>query len=139
MAEAIGVASGITALLITTIHGAVILRDTIKSYEGHQKVVRDFLTELATVIQVLNNLNETMTTRREKDFSALEVPLQQANMICDALQKELQKCLSRSSDSRTSFRDWARLKYKDEDIDGLRRLLAEYKMTIDIALADANL
>lgn len=32
--------------------------------------------------------------------------------------------------SRTSFRDWAKLRYMGDDIDGFRRLLAGYKLTI---------
>lgn len=139
MAEIIGVASGVSALVVTTLHGILILQQTIKSYEGHKKLVRDLLDELSALTQVLSKLDETIKAAREVDFPMLKIPLQQCNATCEALYKELLKCLSRSNDSRTSFRDWVRLKYSGEDIDGVRRLLAEYKMIINIALADANL
>ncbi|KAH8751160.1 hypothetical protein BGZ57DRAFT_775119, partial [Hyaloscypha finlandica] len=41
--------------------------------------------------------------------------------------------------NRTSFRDWAKLRYMGDNIDGFRQLLAGYKSTIIIALTDANL
>jgi hypothetical protein len=139
MGEALALAFGIPALVTTTLEVIIILHKTVKSYEGHKKLVRDLLDELVALIQVLSKLDETIKTVRDVDFSMLEIPLRQCNNTCKILHEELLKCLSRSKDSRTSFRDWVRLKYMGEDIDGIRRLLAEYKMTISIALADANL
>src|ERR1700677_4351529 len=132
MAEAIGVVSGVSALVTTTLQVIITLQKTIKSYEGHQKLVRDLLDELVALAHVLSKLDETIKALHDVDFSMLEIPLRQCNHTCKALYEELLKCLSRSKDGRTSFRDWVRLKYMGEDIDGIRRLLAEYKMTINI-------
>ena len=41
-------------------------------------------------------------------------------------------------ESWTSSRDWARLKYIGEGIDGFRNMIAEYKTTTSIVLGDAN-
>ncbi|KIX10436.1 uncharacterized protein Z518_01518 [Rhinocladiella mackenziei CBS 650.93] len=139
MAEAIGAVSGVSALVTATLQGSIILLNTIKSYKGHQTRVLDFLDGLVALTQVLSKLDETIKAVRDVDFSMLEIPLQQCDHTCKALHEELLKCLSRSNDTHTSFRDWLRLKYMGEDIDGIRRLLAEHKMTIQIALADAHL
>lgn len=139
MAEAIGVVSGVSALVTTTLQFLIILQKTIKSYNGHNKLVRDLLDELVALTQVLSRLEETITAARGVDFSILEMPLQQCSHLSKALHDELLRCLSRSSDSRTSFRDWVKLKFQGEDINGIRGLLDGYKMTITIALADANL
>ncbi|KIW11743.1 hypothetical protein PV08_09015 [Exophiala spinifera] len=139
MAEVVGAISGVSALVTGTLQGSIILLNTIKSYKGHQTLVHEFLDGLAAFIQVLNKLDETIKSVREVDFSMLEIPLRQCDHTCKALYEELLKCVSRSNDTHTSLRDWLRLKYMGEDIDGIRRLLAEHKMTIQIALADVNL
>ena len=132
-------ASGVSALVITTLQVLITLQKTISSYRGHKKSVCDLLDEILALTQVLSKLDETVAVDNGKDFSALEFPLRRCKLTCKALYDELMRCLSRSSDSRTSFRDWVRLKFMGEDIDGTRRQLAEFKMTIQIALADANL
>ena len=69
----------------------------------------------------------------------LDLPLLRCGNACREFEQQVLKLSSRSSDSRTSFRDWAKVRYMSDDIDGFRRLLAGYKSTIHIALADANL
>jgi hypothetical protein len=73
------------------------------------------------------------------DLSALELPLLRCGNACKEFEQEIIKCSSRSGGSRTSFRDWAKLRYMGDNIDGFRQLLAGYKSTINIALADTNL
>ncbi len=73
------------------------------------------------------------------DFSALEFPIQRCGRACSDFEQEILKCTSGDTESRTSFRGWARLKYMGEDIDGFRRLLTSYKLTINVALTNANL
>ena len=58
---------------------------------------------------------------------------------CSDFEQEILKCSADTTENRTSFRGWARLKYMGEDIDGFRRLLASYKLTISVALTDATL
>jgi hypothetical protein len=88
---------------------------------------------------VLGPLTDIVNATTDIDLSALDLPLLRCGNACKEFEQEITKCSSRSGGSRTSFRDWAKLTYMGEDIDGFRRLLAGYKLTINIALTDANL
>ena len=139
MAEAIGVASGLVALGTFALDSSIKLYEIVNSFQSHQQRVRDLAEETTSLSTVLASLLETIQATSGVDFAALEVPLRRCGRACDEFRLEIQKFSSRSAGSRTSFRDWARLRYMGDDIDGFRRLLASYKMTITIALTNANL
>ncbi|PTB37133.1 uncharacterized protein TrAFT101_010866 [Trichoderma asperellum] len=139
MAEAIGVASGLLALGQFAFQSSIALYQTISSYQSHQQRVRDLAEEASALSGVLASLVETVQATTDIDLSSLELPLRQCGKACQVFEQQIQKCSSRSTGSRASVRDWARLKYMGDDIDGFRRLLASYKMTINVALTDANL
>ncbi|KIW14615.1 hypothetical protein PV08_07399 [Exophiala spinifera] len=139
MAEPIGLASGLLALASFAFQSSIALYQTLHSFQSHPKRVRDLLEELETLSEVLSPLNETIRATADESFSALDLPLLRCGNSCKEFEQEIIKCTSRSAGGRTSFRDWAKLKYMGEDIDGFRRLLAGYKLTITIALTDANL
>lgn len=139
MAEAIGVASGLLALVTFAFEGSISLSETIKSFKSHQQRVHDLVEELSALSAVLSSLTETINAISDVDFSALEIPLERCGNACKDFERELLKCSSRSNGNRTSFRDWTKLRYLGEDVDGFRRSLASYKSTISIALTDAHL
>ena len=139
MAEAIGVASGLLALASFAFKSSVTLYQTVESFKSHQQRVRDLVDELNALGGVLNSLTETVNSISDVDFSALKIPLLRCGNACLEFKGEILKFSSRSRGERTSFRDWAKLKYMGEDLDGFRRLLAGYKMTINVALTDATL
>lgn len=139
MAEAIGVASGLVGLGTFALQSSVALYETINSYRSHQQRVRDLADETSALSGVLGSLVETVQAAAELDLSALEIPLRQCGKACQGFEEQIQKCSSRSTSSRTSVKDWARLRYNGDDIDGFRRLLASYKSTITIALTHATL
>ncbi|CRG91261.1 hypothetical protein PISL3812_08309 [Talaromyces islandicus] len=139
MAEPIGVASGLLTLAAFAFQSSVTLCETIKSFTSHPKRVRDLLEEIQALIEVLGPLNDRINATTEAGLSALNLPLKRCGDACKDFEKQILKCVSRSGDNRTSFRDWARLRYMSDDIDGFRRLLAGYKLTINVALTDASL
>ena len=139
MAESIGLASGLLTLATFAFNSSIALHEAVTSFRSHQKRVRDLIDELEALTSVLGPLIETVDAITDIDLSALDLPLLRCGKACEEFQKEISKCLSRSGGSRTSFRDWAKLRYMGDDIDGFRRLLAGYKSTINIALTDANL
>ena len=89
--------------------------------------------------RVLSSLTKTIYSISGIDFSALKIPLQRCGNIYKDFEKEILKYSSRSTGSRTSFRDWAKLRYIREDIDRFRRSLVRYKLTINITLINAYL
>lgn len=139
MAEVIGVASGVAGIATFAFQASIGLYGAITSYQSHQRRVIDLMEENAALTDVLRSLDRAIASGADVDFSALETPLKRCGKACQEFGDEIKKFSSTSGDSRTRLRDWARLKYMGEDIDGFRRLLAGYKATISIALADANL
>jgi hypothetical protein len=139
MAEPIGVASGLLALATFAFQSSIALYQTVQSFQFHPKRVRDLEEELEALSGVLGSLTETISATTDVDLSALNLPLQRCGNACKEFGQEITKCSSRSGGSRTSFRDWAKLRYMGDDIDGFRQLLAGYKSTIIIALTDASL
>lgn len=139
MAEAIGIASGILTLVSFAFKSSVALSTTIQSFQTHPKRVRDLLTELESLTGVLSSLGETLEATTDVDLSAIKLPLLQCGKACSVFKEELIKCSSRSGGGRTSFRDWAKLRYLGDDIDGFRQALAGYGATICVALADVNM
>ena len=139
MAETVGIAAGVLALATFAFQSSITLYDTVRSFQSHPKVVRDLVEELEALSGVLASLAETVSITPDGALAALDLPLRRCGNSCREFEEEIVKCSSRSNGARTSFRDWAKLRYMGEDIDGFRRLLAGYKLTINIALADANL
>ncbi|KAI9927469.1 hypothetical protein ASPWEDRAFT_44821 [Aspergillus wentii DTO 134E9] len=139
MAEPIGIASGVLALASFAFQSSITLYETVQSFRSHQKRVRDLLDELEALSGVLGPLAETIQATTDVNLSVLDLPLLRCGNACNEFREELIKCSSRSGGSRTSFRDWAKLRYMGDDIDGFRRVLAQYQLTINIALTDANL
>ncbi|KAI9684821.1 MAG: hypothetical protein M1829_000196 [Trizodia sp. TS-e1964] len=139
MAEPIGLASGVLTLATFAFQSSVALINTVQSFHNHPIRVRDLKGELEALSVVLSSLAETIASTTDVDFSVLKLPLQRCGSACKEFEREIVKCSSRSTDSRTSFRDWAKLRYMGGDIDYFRQLLSGYKSTIVVALTDANL
>jgi hypothetical protein len=139
MAESIGLASGLVALATFAFQSSVALYETVNSYHSHQQRIRDLAEETSALSGVLGSLTETISASTDLDLSALEIPLRRCGKACQEFEQEIKKCSLRSGGNRASFRDWARLRYMGEDVDGFRRVLSGYKMTITIALSDVNL
>ncbi|KAL2839207.1 hypothetical protein BJY01DRAFT_29058 [Aspergillus pseudoustus] len=139
MADPISLASGLLALATFAFQSSVSLCDMVKSFRSHPTRVRELLQELEALSGVLGPLVDKVQSTSDTDLSVLNLPLLQCGKACDEFKHEITKCAGRSSATRTSFRDWAKLKYMGDDIDGFRRVLSAYKLTINIALTDANL
>jgi hypothetical protein len=139
MAEAIGVVSGLLALATFAFQSSVTLFKTVQSFQFHPKRVRELLEDLQALTGVLSSLTETVGAATDVDLSSLDLPLLRCGNACKEFEQEIMKCSSRSGGSRTSFRDWAKLRYMGDDIDSFRQLLSGYKSTIIIALTDASL
>lgn len=139
MAEPIGVLSGVAGLATVAFQAGTTLYNNVKSYQSHQQTVLDLLEENGALNSVLHSINKTITSSTALDLSALEFPLQRCGQVCQEFNEEIDKLASVSGGKRGRLLSWAKLRYMGEDIDGFRRLLAGYKMMINIALADATL
>jgi hypothetical protein len=138
MAEAAGAAATVLTLAQFAFQSSIALYQLLKSFENHNSRVRDLESELSALSEVLSALAGTIEARKG-DMSTLKIPLQQCGNVCADFRKEVVKCCTHSNSTRTSFRDWAKLRYMGDDMDGFRRLISSYKLTISIALSDATL
>jgi hypothetical protein len=139
MTDPISLASGLMALATFSLQASKTLYDAVNSFRSHSTRVRELQGELYALLEVLSSLNEQIRSTTSIDLSNLNMPLLQCARACTTFQEELVRCSSRSGVDRTSFRDWAKLRYMGDDIDGFRRLLAGYKSTINVALTSATL
>ena len=139
MAEAISEASGLLALATFAFQSSITLYNTLQSFQSQSKRVRDLIEELGALSRVQGQLIETLGATIDEAVSTLDLALLRCGNSCKDFEQEIIECSSQPGVSRTAFRDWATLRYRSEDIDGFRQLLAGYKLTIIIALIHTNL
>lgn len=138
MAEPIGVASGLLTLATFAFQSSVSLYQAIESYQSNSRTIRELREELEALNRVLASLRQT-AANSDADLSALNLPLFRCGKACEDFEGVITKYTAHSGGPRTSFRDWAKLRYLGDDIIGFKNKLAGYKSTINIALADINL
>ena len=139
MGDPLSVASGVIAIVTATLQSSKLLYETIQSFKNHQTAVSDLVRELRSLESALRSLQDHVRTD-DRAFLPLKFPLIQCRQACADFQALVEQNSRRSRDkARTSFRDWAKLMYMNGDIVSFKELLAGYKATITIALADANL
>ena len=138
MADPVSMASGVLTLVVFAFQSSKILYQTVSSFQSNMRTVRELKEELEALDVVLKSLQETAASTNA-DLSALGLPLRQCGKACIDFEAIIVQCTAHSGGPRTSFRDWAKLKYMGEDIVGFKNMLAGYKSTIIIALGDANM
>jgi hypothetical protein len=87
----------------------------------------------------LGSLLETIASNPTLDFQALKIPFERCGHACEEYAKVIARCTKHSDGPRPSAGDWITQKYLQGDINDFRTMLAIYKSTINIALANANL
>lgn len=137
-AESIGITSGLLALATFAFQSSLSLYQIIQSLRSYQRVIRELKQELKTLHGGLHSLQQAVTND-SADLASLELPLLCCGKACKDLEVVIMKRTANPSESRTSIREWAAWKYMGNDIAKFTALLAVYKSTISIALADANL
>jgi septal ring factor EnvC (AmiA/AmiB activator) len=138
MAEVVGTASAITTFVTLALEGSLVLYQTIQGLQSREKAIRELRQELQALQEVLQTLWESIGNF-DVDLASLEKPLIRCKNACEDFNALIKKCTSRSTEERSSKRDWLKLRYMGEDISGFKNMIAGYKSTISIALAYANL
>jgi hypothetical protein len=138
MGDPLSAASGIVALVTFALQSSKILYDTVVSFQKLPKFIQDLKDEVEALNEVLQTLQRTVAGS-DVDLTALELPLRQCGKACKDFAASIAKCSKHTTASRSSFRDWAKLRYLGDDIIGFQKMLAGYKATITIALANINM
>lgn len=139
MADGLSVASGVLALVTFAFQSSTVLYKTVRSYKTQDANARALKNELNDLTGVLHSLLETVTNYPDLNFDCLELPLLRCGKTCEEYGKLIARCTKHSNGTRPSFRDWIGQQYLKGDITDFRDMLAGYKSTINIALANANM
>lgn len=139
MADPLSVSAGIVALVTFAFQCSITLYQTVRDVQSQDRKARALKSELAELSGVLESLLETVNNNPELDFKTLELPLRRCGNACKEYGEIVVRCTKYSTASRSSVRDWVAQKYMQGDITEFRDMLAGYKLTINIALANANL
>ena len=138
MAEAVGLASGILTLTTFALQSSKTLYESFASFKNQPRSVRELKEELDALTDILNSLNITLNDP-DIDLAILKSPLLRCGQACKEFAGIVARCAKSSEKDSPSFRGWVMLTYREKDIGGFRSLIAAYKSTIAIALADANM
>ncbi|KAJ4016123.1 hypothetical protein NW758_015126 [Fusarium oxysporum] len=137
--DSLSVVSTLSMIVTTTLQSSKALLETILSFRNHRSSVSDLVRELRSLELVLRLLEDNVRAD-ETTFLPLKFPLIQCRKACMTFQELVKRRSMRSgSESRMSFRDWAKLTYMNGDIISFKEMLAGYTLTINVAMADANL
>jgi hypothetical protein len=139
MADPLSVSSGVIALVTFAFQSSVALYRTVRNFQSQDKRARALKNELGELSEVLESLLETVNNNPELDFKALQLPLHRCGRACEEYGEIIARCSKHSTASRPSLRDWLTQKYLQGDITDFQAMLAGYKSTINIALANANM
>ncbi|KAH6891524.1 hypothetical protein B0T10DRAFT_313737 [Thelonectria olida] len=139
MADGLSVASGVVALVTFAFQASATLHKTIRDFQSQDKNARALKNELTGLTSVLQSLLETVSNNPGINFEDLRLPLYRCGKTCVEYGELIDRCTKHSTTSRPSVRDWISQRYLKGDIDDFREMLAIYKSTINIALANANL
>ncbi|EGY23412.1 uncharacterized protein VDAG_04850 [Verticillium dahliae VdLs.17] len=139
MADGLSIASGVVALITFAFQSSTALYTTVRSFQSQDKTARALKTELTDLTAVLESLLETVSANPDINFEALKLPLYRCGKTCEEYGDLIARCTKHSSTPRPSFRDWIGQQYLKGDISDFKEMLAGYKSTINIALANVNL
>lgn len=137
--DSIDISCGVLTLLTSAIQAGKSLHETIQSFRNYERTIRDLRSELESLIQVLESLKNVITDEGPI-VSMLKLPVLCCHQTCQEFNAVIIKCTKHASaGSRTSFRDWAQIRYMGGDIRDFKDMLSGYKSTIAIALGSLNM
>ena len=139
MADPLSISASIIALVTFAVASSTNLYATIRAFQSQDKRVRALKSELGDLKGVLKALLETVSDNPDLDFDALKPPLHRCGNACKEYGDLISRFTERPTSSRSAVRHWFTEKYLQGDITDFKAMLAGYKSTINIALANANM
>ena len=121
MGDPLSIASGVLALSIFAFNSSVSLYEFVQSFQDSGKKIRELRRELEALRNILNSLQQ-LATKDEVRFEALCLPLLRCGQACEEFEEVIANCTKHSTDSKASFRDWAKLRYLGGSIEEFKDL-----------------
>lgn len=139
MADPLSIACGVASLVSFALTSSLALSTTIRSFKGQNKQTRALLAELGDLVAVLESLADTIGSSPDIDFGALRSPLDRCGKACDDYGRLIARFTKHSTESHASIRDWVKQKYLQGDVSDFKDMIAAYKGTINIGIANVNM
>ncbi|KAK0732107.1 hypothetical protein B0H67DRAFT_566689 [Lasiosphaeris hirsuta] len=130
MADPLSVGVSVLAIVTAAIKSVKSLAATTERYKKRDKTLIRLHHELEDVVNVLDSLKEVI----DYDATILAVlkgPVDRCGQVCHEFEKAMVKF---SGNSKTGLRDWAKMEFARDDINGFMDALSSYKATILVGL-----
>lgn len=115
------------------------LTATIRNLQSHNNRTLALRRELSDLTIVLEVLVKTIATHSNTDFDLLKPLLHRCGTICDEFGELVSSAGMGTTGAERGITSWSRQEYLQRDINDFRDVLAAYKSTINITLANVNL
>jgi hypothetical protein len=122
MAEVVGLASGILTLVVFAFDTSKLLYEAVSSFKSQRKAVKDFQTDLESLLIILSSIREQ--AQRSSEVARLEplrVPLDCCAIIRAEIREMLGACTVHSKEGRDSIRDGLNMRYKEKSFEDVRK------------------
>ena len=140
MAEAVGLASGLLALIAATFKSSLFLYEEISSLKSQRQTIKDVLTDLDNLIKVLATIDHrAQQPTQVAKLEPVREPLECCESTCKEIHEMLAACTKHSKDSQASVRDWLKMRYREKSFDDMKKRLSSYKTTLIIAFQSINM
>lgn len=131
----------VTASLLTlasfALQSSQSLYQLIESFESSTTVVRELIVALESLNDVLDALQK-VAVDYDADSAGLKFLLYRCGHDCKDFEQVIDKFMAHSGESRTSFRNWAKIQYMGDDITNFKHILEGYKASISNALGSMS-
>ena len=130
MADPLSLSVSVLAVVTAAIQSTKSLCATVKRYQDRDKTLGRLRGELEDLIGVLSQLEQAVDSEASI-FALLRSPVKRCSQICREFEEAMNKF---SGKSRTGLRDWSKMEFMKDDINGFLHTLNGYKSTIAIGL-----
>ena len=140
MAEAVGFASALLALIEFAFKTSKSLYETISSFRSQRQTIKETLADLNALITVLTTIRERAQQPTEAaKLEPLRQPVDCCAQTCKEMRGMLDACTRHSSDGQASVRDWLKMQYREKSFDAMKKRLSSYKTTLVVAFQAINM
>lgn len=115
------------------------LADHVHTFQEHDKRTLALKRELSDLTGVLDSLLEICNVKPDINFDALKSPLDRCGHACKEYGELVARFTKRSNGTAASIRSWVTQRYLQGDVTDFKDMLAGYRATINMAVANVNM
>ncbi|KAL8387225.1 hypothetical protein RB595_010066 [Gaeumannomyces hyphopodioides] len=130
MADPLTIGVSVLAIVTGAIQSTKSLRAAVSRYKARDKTLNRLYGELEDLVRVLSSLEQAAGSEASI-WALLEGPVSQCSKTCREFEEVMEKFGGKSI---TGLRDWAKMEFMRDDINGFIDTLAAYKATITVGL-----